>query len=243
MDASAPRTTGYWVEALLAFAVALCLAYNIYHLIDAGYLPSPYFYEAQDTFMDWFNTAYWAHQPGAYDSWATIYPPLSFVVLKVLTNGACYAAAEGYTSRDCDWYGAVTLHIIYLVNVVLTARTFHKIDRRTAWPRTFAMCVGLPMTFGLERGNLILLCYTCVLLAYGPLVRSARLRWLFAGLAVNFKIYLIGPVFAQILKRRWRWFEGAFIATILVYLASYAIVGAGSPVEIYENIVRFTTVV
>jgi hypothetical protein len=92
------------------------------------------------------------------------------------------------------------------------------------------------MPFALERGNVLLVCFTCLMLAYGPLVRSARLRWLFAGLAVNFKIYLIGTIFAQLLRRRWLWFEGAILATVLLYLVSYAIVGEGSPREIYSNI-------
>jgi hypothetical protein len=229
-----------WLEWLLALGVVAGLAWSIIHVWLYGYLPQPYFYEPQDVWMDWFNTAYWAHQPGAYDSWLTIYPPLSFAVLKPLTWGPCYAGAEGYSSRSCDWYGAATLLGVYALNWVLTARTFLKIDRRTAWPRTIALCAGLPMTYGLERGNLILLCFTCVLLAYGPLVRSARLRWFFAACAVNFKVYLIGTLFAQLLRRRWRWFEGAALTTVLVYLVTFALVGAGTPAEIYRNISDFS---
>ena len=30
-----------------------------------GYLPAPFVFDIGDTFMDWFNTAYWAHNPGA----------------------------------------------------------------------------------------------------------------------------------------------------------------------------------
>ena len=32
-----------------------------------------------------------AHQGGAYDAFQTIYPPLSFVVLKLVSWGPCYA--------------------------------------------------------------------------------------------------------------------------------------------------------
>ena len=229
-----------WLEPLLALAVAAGLVWSLLHLYWYGYLPQPYFYEPNDVWMDWFNTAYWSHEPGAYDSWKTIYPPLSFAVLKGLTFGPCYPSAEGYAGRSCDVYGAITLHGVYFVNVVLTYLTFRKIDRSTAIPRSFALVAGLPMTYGLERGNLILLCFTCVLLAFGPLVKSARVRWVFAGLAINFKVYLIGMLFGQLLRQRWRWFEGAMLATAIVYLISFAIVGAGSLPEIYNNIVDYS---
>ncbi|QGP79716.1 hypothetical protein [Sphingobium sp. CAP-1] len=201
-----------------------------------GYLPQPFFYEPSDTFMDWFNTAYWARDPGSYDSWKTIYPPLSFVVLRYLGKGSCYAGAEGLPVRDCDWIGLVVIHAIFLLNIVLTAWTFLKVDRRTALPRAIALSSGLPMLYALERGNILLLCFTAVLLGFGPLLKSARLRWLFAGIAVNFKIYLIAGIGAQLLRRRWLWFEGALLATLLVYLLSYGLLGAGTPTEIFTNI-------
>jgi hypothetical protein len=234
------KTLGRWIEPLLAAAVAAGLIWALGYLLIYQYLPTPFFYEPQDTWMDWFNTAYWAHQPGAYDTWGTIYPPLSFVVLKLVTYGGCYPFAEQYSSRDCDLYGAVTLHLFYLVNVVLIAWTFLKIDRRTALPRAFALSAGLPMVFALERGNIILLCFTCLLLAYGPIVRSARWRWVFAALAINFKVYLIGTLFAQLLRRRWRWFEGATLATIIVYLLTFAVMGVGAPWDLYGNIVNYS---
>ena len=91
----------------------------------------------------------------------------------------------------------------------------------------------------LERGNVLLFTFTCLILAYGPLVKSARLRWVFAGLAVNFKVYLIGTIFAQLLKRRWRWFEGAMLSTVIVYLVTYAMFGEGTPGELYKNITAY----
>ena len=223
----------------MAGLIALALGGCMLHLYFYQYLPAPFFYESYDTFMDWYNPAYWAHQPGAYDTWGSLYPPLSFFVLHFVTDGRCYAFAEQYASRDCDLYGLITLHAFYLINIGLTIATFVKIDRRTAVPRAFALSAGLPMLFALERGNIILLCYACLILAYGPLLRSTRLRWFFAACAVNFKIYLIGTLLAQLARRRWRWFEGALIASIGVYLITFAWMGAGTPKEIYQNIAFF----
>jgi hypothetical protein len=229
------RPSGLWLEVLLATAVVSALVWAMMFLAFNGFLPHPFFYEPSDTFMDWYNSAYWAYDKGRYDSWGSVYPPLSFVVLRMFSFSACYQGAEGLTSRDCDWLGIVVLHAVFILNAVLIALTFLKIDRKTALPRSIALVVGLPMLFALERGNLLLLTFTCILLGYGPILKSARLRWLAVGLAINFKFYLIASLFPQLLKRRWRWFEGAAIATLFIYIISYIIVGNGSPLDILSN--------
>ncbi len=235
------KPPGWWIERLFAMAVLIGLGWSLSYLAIYKYLPTPFYFEPYDTWMDFFNTAYWAHEPGAYDNWGTLYPPLSFVVLRFITDHRCYAFAEQYSSRDCDVFGLINLHLIYIFNIFLTARTLIKLDRRTAVPRAIALTAGLPMLFALERGNIIILCYTCLLLAYGPLVRSARVRWFFAACTVNFKVYLIGGIVAQLLRRRWRWFEGSLLMTIVIYLLSYSFMGAGTPAQIYANITYYQT--
>lgn len=235
-----------WVETLLAGAILAGTAYCAGHLAYFGYLPSPFFYEPMDTFADWFNTAFWARQDGAYDTWGTIYPPLSFVALRLFTLDYCYPpvrmfeGSPGYDPRGCDWLGMVMMGVFFLGNLILTYLTFRKIDPRTAPMRTICVAAGMPMLSALERGNLLLMTYTCVLLAFGPLVASARLRWLFAALAINFKVYLVGAIAAMLLKRRWLWAEGALIITVAVYLVTLAIFGDGTPQQIIENIRSFT---
>lgn len=235
------QKVGLWLEYAFGIGVLLLIARAMAWLYFYGHLPQPFFYEPSDTFMDWFNTAYWARDTGSYDSWRTIYPPLSFVVLRFLGKSSCYAGAEGLVVRDCDWIGIVAIHAIFLLNLVLVAMTYLRIDRRTAMPRAIALGTGMPMLFALERGNILLLCFTAMLLAFGPLLKSARLRWLFAGIAINFKIYLVATIAALLLRRRWLWCEGALIATLLVYLLSFGIMGAGTPGEIITNITSYSS--
>lgn len=235
-----------WVETLLAGLLLVGIFYCAVHVARFGYLPSPFFYEPIDTFADWFNTAFWARQSGAYDTWGTIYPPLSFVIMRLFTLDKCYPevrmfeGSPGYDARECDWLGLTMLGVVFVLNIVLTFLTFRKIDPRTAPMRTVCVAAGMPMLSALERGNLLLMTYTCMLLAFGPLLASARLRWVFAGLAINFKVYLVGAVAAMLLKRRWLWAEGALIATVMIYLVSLVIFGAGTPFEILENIRTFS---
>lgn len=239
MTAGARAPVNRWLEPALALAILGGIIHAFWSLAINGYFPPPFFYLPDDTWMDWFNTAFWSHEPGAYDTWLTIYPPVSFIFLRLVTYGPCYYGVEALSARDCDWYGLFTLHAFFVLNIVLVAWSYVKIDRRTALPRSFAVTAGIPMLFALDRGNLVVPCFTCLVLAFGPLVRSARLRWLAIGIAVNFKVYLIAAIFPQLLKGRWRWFEGAIISCVLVYLVTFLLLGQGSPQQIYQNISNF----
>jgi hypothetical protein len=229
-----------WIEWVFAAAVVFLLIRAGFWVYLYGHLPQPFFYEPSDTFMDWFNTAYWAHDPGAFDSWRTVYPPLSFVVMRLLSLPGCYTGAEGLTSRDCDWLGFVGMFGFFVLNCVITYLSYRRLDRRTAIPRAIALALGMPMMYALERGNILLICFTCFVLGFGPLLRSARLRWLFAGLAVNFKVYLVATIAAQVVRGRWRWIEGALIASVFIYLVTFALQGGGTPFEIFRNITDFS---
>lgn len=232
---------GLWFEWGMAIFIAVLTVYNMWHLYARGYLPQPFFYESSDTWMDWFNVSWWAHDRGIYDSWASIYPPVSFVVTRALGLPSCYKQlSAGLEVRTCDWLGIVAIHAFYVMDIVIAALAFAKLDKRTAFPRSFALTAGMPLLYGLERGNLILLAFACTILAIGPLLRSARLRWLSLAVAINLKVYLIVALVAQLLRRRWRWFEGGAIAFIAVYLASFALLGIGTPGEIVRNIAAFS---
>lgn len=231
---------GLAAEWFMAGLVVLMALRGAYYFIANGYLPEPFFYESSDTWMDWFNTAWWAHNKGIYDSWASIYPPITFVVLRVLGISHCYAGpAAGPEPRLCDWLGVGAIHAFYVLDVVLVALSFIRIDRRTALPRSLAITLGMPLLYGLDRGNLILLAFACVILAFGPLLRSARLRWVALAVAINLKVYIVAALAAQLLRRRWRWTEGAALATAVVYLLSYAALGMGTPMELVTNIRDF----
>lgn len=234
-------------EWLLATVLIGLLIKVVLFTIDNHYLPQPFFYEPSDTFADWFNTAFWARNPGTYDTWNTLYPPLTFVFLRIFGMDRCYPQTQsidpsaGLAARDCDWLGIVTILGLFLLDLALIYLTFRKVDRRTALPRSLCVGLGWPMLDGLERGNLVLACFACFLLAVGPLLGSARTKAVFAGLAINFKVYLIAAILPLVIKRRWRWVEQALIATVFVYLFSFAVMGRGTLIEIVTNIRDFSS--
>lgn len=236
------------VETGLAAVVLGGSIYAVVHVVLYGYLPQPFFYEPFDIYADWFNTAFWSRDSGTYDVWKTLYPPLSFVILRILGIDSCYPrgraydASAGLAARDCDWVGVASIYGFLIIDIVLIYYVLRKVDRRTAIPRTICVGLGLPMLDGVERGNLVLISFLFLILAFCPILKSARARWLSIGLAINLKVYLIGAVIALLLKRRWMWVESALISTVLVYLVSYALLGRGTIPEIVRNIQDFADV-
>lgn len=228
-----------WLEYAFIAAIIAGLAYTTWFFVTFQYLPQPWFYEPWGTFMDWYSLSVWGHQAGAYDVAGTIYPPLSFVILRIFSDGSCYPHFYAEWARGCDPAGIVALCVMFVINAVLTFLTFRKHDRETYIPRAFALSLGFPMLYALERGNLLLFCYTAMLLGFGPLLRSARLRWLFAGIALNFKVYLISAIMAPLLRRRWTQTEGMLISAALVYVATWQILGEGSPTQIVRNVTAY----
>lgn len=236
--------TGRVVEALLTTVIVAAAVRVVIFAISRGYLPQPFFFAPSDTFADWFNPAHWARVSGAYGTYSSLYPPLSFVLLRVFGLDYCYdhSAVDfsaGLAARSCDWLGVVSIFGFYLLDVVLVFICFWKRDRSRALLRTTAVGLGYPLLNGLERGNLILVAFACVILAFGPILKSSRARACAAACAVNFKIYLVAAVAPLIIKRRWHWVELSLILTVAVYLVTFAILGQGTLLELLNNIAGF----
>lgn len=199
-----------------------------------GKLPQPYLFESSDTFMDWFNTAFWAHNRGAFDVWRTVYPPLSFAFLKLFTMPECYAVS-GLVARDCDWVGLMSIGGWYLLGSAAAALAFWRAEPRTALFRSTCFALGLPWLFTLERGNLILPSFFFFVLAHGGIARSRLVRAVAVGMTINFKPYLLLPALGWAVKRRWRSLELAGFASIAIYAITCAVYGEGDPTVLVAN--------
>jgi hypothetical protein len=238
MKSSRPSRSNI-VEWLFATLLIYFVIRLVVFFFREGYLPQPFFNDSNDTFMDWYNTAYWGYTEVAYSYWGSIYPPLSFLFLKVFSVSSCYQGAP-LSARDCDPVGAWVTTAFALVNIYIAYVVFRKSSRDTALPRALALGIGTPALFGWERGNLVVPCLTVFMLGYGNIVRSAWIRWLCVGVTINLKPYLAVALIGRFLRGNWRWVEGCAVVTILIYAVSFIIYGMGNPLEIVSDILGFS---
>jgi hypothetical protein len=231
---TSPRPLAALFEIALAGAVAATFVLALRFFLAAGYLPQPFLVDTNDTFMDWFNPAYWANNRGVYEVWGSIYPPLSFAFLDLFSLPGCYLQSP-FHGRDCDWLGRIAIGLGYLLTVALAWLAFRRGDRPTAPMRTLAFALGMPLLFTLDRGNLVLVTLPCFILAFGNILRSRAGQAVATALAINFKPYLLLAAAAFAVKREWRALELAGLATVAVYLVTLAWVGSGTPAELMAN--------
>lgn len=183
--------------------------YIAYYKIN-GYLPSPFVNDKSDTFMDLFNTMQWVYNDGRYTNWGSVYPPLGFLVLKVinLLLGGSFTADAAYmrTNSLCVIFGFIVLYLISAA-VTLNARCFSgfsRIEKRLVY---FLIILSTPMLFALERGNLIVLAPIFLAFVFSKI---GILRALNIALLINLKPYFALLMMYYFFRRN---FKGFFTCT------------------------------
>jgi len=203
-----------------------------------GYLPSPFYHWKNDTFMDWYNPAYWAHRPDAYEHVHSFYPPVAFELLRLVTRPACYVGSA-LAGRACDVSGYVTITSFLVINFLLSLTAFQRIGLPGAWPRAIALGLSASMLYGWERGNLVLPCFAAFVLSYGGLVRSPWPRAALGAVAINLKPYLLMMPLMQLLRGDRAAFGRFCVAATSVYVLSFVLFGSGNPLQIARNAIQF----
>jgi hypothetical protein len=228
-----------WVLAAMVVAGALAVGFL---LSKDGYLGNPFFFRKDQTLMDWFSTAYWAHQPvGAYRDWRSVYPPISFLFLDVFSQAHCYARSVEY-ARSCDAVGLVGPPFMAVIGFVCALLAFRAERLPGAFLRALALGLSSSMLYGVERGNLIVATFPFFVLGFSRLLRTGWLRVVCAAIAINFKPYLLLAAVGWLSRRRWAWLMTLFAVGGGVYLVSWGAFGAGSPLELLRNMAAPLTV-
>lgn len=127
------------------------------------YLPPPFVYDKENTFMDFYNTLYWSGQEGIYSVWNSVYPPLSFLFLDLyqrLFIGDISEFRDGFVIRQVMGGQIFPLLVIYtlslFVGVGISLRQIADLKTQVI---VFLVCLLSPaFLFAIERGNLIILC-------------------------------------------------------------------------------------
>jgi hypothetical protein len=227
-----------WFEIVMAILIVIAIIMDIYFAYINGYFPEPFFHDTTDKFMDWYNTAYWAQHGQSYDIWGSVYPPTAMLFTKIFSIGACYTTSP-IVGRSCDKVGMSLLSFLLIFNTALSYFAFKRAGVVAAIPRAIAIGLGAPMLVAWDRGNLIIVTYTFLVLGYGRLLRSWQLKAACAAIAMCFKPYLIVMIASPLLRRKWRWLEAVGVAGALIYAASYIAFGDGDPFQLIRGVHNF----
>lgn len=190
---------------VLLFNTVTFLYYIRFSIVN-GYLPAPFLYDKSDTFMDLFNTLHWAYDDGRYTDWGSVYPPLNFLILKLLNVvfiGKEYDAPE--FMRENSPLVIVGFCLIYLLApaILLKTRLWHDFKKSEKLIIYFSLVLSAPMLFALERGNMIVI--TPVLLAFALSTIGIK-RYIFIAILINIKAYFAILLIYYIARKNWKEF-------------------------------------
>ena len=170
--------------------------------------------------MDLFNVLYWAYNDGRYTEWGSVYPPLNFIILK-LVNFVFAGGGFGDPAlmRDNSPFVIAGLCLVYLAvpAIVLKTRVWEDFTRIEKFLIYCAIVLSAPMLFALERGNLILLAPILLALAFS---RIGIARIFCIALLINIKPYFALLLIYYIARKDWKGFATCAVLSGLVFSVS-----------------------
>lgn len=239
----------YWVPLVLLAGEAVYIAYVIYFFVQSGRFPPPIFYDAADTFGDYFNTNYWAWHEGRFDEWKSIYPMFCFFLGKLVSGAECAIYADSaYELRNCDIRSIGYLVVAYVLGAFFSALVLVRhaagegesiVGRWRLIGIWFLVIVlSLPGLFALERGNYII--FSFLFLSVSAYCRSASCSAISLALAISIKQYLAILLIVSFVKRQFGYVGLTIVVMLAVNVISLLFVPEPHSTMLIENVGGFS---
>lgn len=208
--------------------VATLIFATINLITRSTYLSSYFVSDWNDTFMDYFSMLENVRVGDPYYAYSN-YPALNFVILKVLFHLVPHSSLvsldntreEALALRDLmpSMLGFIALFMVCLVVIVLCVmRSLRSQSGLTRISAALAVLFSGPLLFLLERGNLLMLSFTAVMVffTFWRSKKTWQRRLACAALAFAAALKLYPAVFLLLLLRDRRLKE--FFATTILFL-------------------------
>lgn len=231
------------IEHFLCFGIFLNLIALIIFIAFAkanGYLPSPFFIDKSNTFMDFFNLIYAANNHIVYTEYKSIYPSLVFILAKF----ACFIFNEcqgivGDVIRDNSKKIIITLLVssCLIPFFVTQTATWSSFSKKSRLLLSIFIVTSVPYLFAVERGNSIIV--VPLLITFIFIFKSEILKIFWLALIANIKPYLV--------ISSWKYLCNAkeFVVYGLITLFIFTIAGLifdnSSYYLIFGNIIAFSS--
>ena len=211
--------------------------YTINFVFQNEYLPSPFLYDKNDTFMDFFNPLYWAYNDFRYTIWNSIYPPLSFLILQFINIlSGSISTSDPFLLRDISSNIKYAIFLIFLLSPALVIYNYDKeeFSLKKKIIIYFIFISSLPFLFTLERGNLIILSLPLLSVLF---TKDNQLLKIFCiSLLINLKPYFILLIIPYVIQKKWKILVKILLAGLLVYLTTTILLGS----NIFAFLFNFT---
>ena len=229
----------YQLRKLDNFIIFTAIFFSLIYIVVStkanGYLPTPFFYNAADTFMDFFNVQYWVYDEGRYTEWQSIYTPFSFWIVSIFPysesgSGSLILRDEGY----------FFLMGLYVITTILTLYSQSKALIRSNKILLIMLLLSMPFLFTLERGNLLFI--TLLVLLISSL--NYKKLWIFSifmAMAISLKIYLIALLFIPLLNLHFSRIILTLLLALFINLISANLLGESNWWLFMSNILEFSS--
>lgn len=207
-----------------------------------AYFPSPFFVDKSNSFMDLFNLAYAANNDFSYTEYKSVYPPISFLLVKLI----CFVFSEcqGTVSNIIRLNSKNIIIFLILIGIILPfiinqTSIWNCYTKKTRLLIALFFVTSVPYLFALERGNLILL--IPILLAVNLINLNQHYRILNTVLLINFKPYLMilsSPYFLRYSKK----YLYIFLITLVTFFLVTSFLFDYHSYLILPNIIEFSSI-
>ncbi|MGN7292445.1 hypothetical protein [Rhizobium sp. SAFR-030] len=218
---SANRISVTLVLIFLATAQVLSLLYYYGYFSVHGYLPSPFVYDKSDTFMDFFHVLYWSADSGRYSVWGSVYPPLNFLLMRLvgLISLGSNSFMDGFEIRDYSF--ALRIFVVasslFLVALTMISRLWKDLTAADRVAVFLFYALSAPLLFATERGNIILLCLP---LLAGVMASCGIRRLIFIAILINLKPYFALLLLTPLVAGRWQDFLFIAMCAGVIFVVS-----------------------
>jgi hypothetical protein len=173
--------------------------------------------------MDFFNPLFWSTEPGKYDVWKSVYPPLNFLILNPISSLIADGGDDPFEMRSRSSGAAYFFVITSLLSILLSTRSkaFKDLGVSIRIPLLIILALSPPALFAVERGNTLIFCLpllTVVCFSVG-IFRAVSIAVL-----INIKPYFIIISLIYLFKLRPDWFVLTGFMALLIFLISGLIV-------------------
>lgn len=197
-------------------------------IMQGNWIDSYFVNDYHDTGMDYFNMLACLNTDNPYSLDAS-YPPMCFLILKVFFRFIPDALVGGNGFYYRELMQAQILYIMFMLAMVIAVWEFVRLSYKGANIDKVLLALGVifsgPFLFVLERGNLILFSFTCLLvfISYYNAEEKGK-RWCaYIALALSASVKMYPAVFGILILYRKRYKEAVWVlfAGIIIFVMPF----------------------